>query len=148
MAVLDTNKTKKPYIVDRDTQIKIGIDLPIRRDDNIDGYFASTSTTIEAVKNNIKNLLQTEKGERYLQPDLGVTLRRHLFENVDEGVSDSIREDILSSFAMWLPFVKVVDLNVNIQSGEDDYSRNSINVDIKFSIDQIPNSLDSVQVQI
>ena len=79
---------------------------------------------------------------------MGVTLRRHLFENVDEGVSDSIREDILSSFAMWLPFVKVVDLNVNIQSGEDDYSRNSINVDIKFSIDQIPNSLDSVQVQI
>ena len=147
MAIIDTSVTGS-FVEDRDPNQYVGIQLPFYKSDGPEGYFASTSTTIEAVKNNIKNLLQTEKGERYLQPDLGVTLRRHLFENVDEGVSDSIREDILSSFAMWLPFVKVVDLNVNIQSGEDDYSRNSINVDIKFSIDQIPNSLDSVQVQI
>ena len=48
MAVKDTSK--KPYIVDNDTNIKVGIDLPIRRDDIKDGWFASTTTTIEAVK--------------------------------------------------------------------------------------------------
>ena len=73
MAILD--KTKKPYIADRDNKVFIGIDLPIRKSDGSEGYFASTSTTIEAVKNNIKNLLLTERGERIMQPFLGLNLR-------------------------------------------------------------------------
>ena len=47
MAVQDTSR--KPYIVDNDSNVKVGIDLPIRRDDGEQGWFASTSTTIEAV---------------------------------------------------------------------------------------------------
>ena len=68
MAIKDTSR--KPFIEDNDTRIKIGIDLPIRRGDEKDGWFASTDTTIEAVKNNIRNLLQTEEGERFFQPNL------------------------------------------------------------------------------
>ena len=78
MAIKDTSK--KPYIQDNDTRVKIGIDLPIRRGDDLDGFFATTSTTIEAVKNNIRNLLQTEEGERFFQPNLGLSLRSLLFE--------------------------------------------------------------------
>ena len=66
MAIKD--KSRKPYILDNDSNVKIGIDLPIRRDSGEDGFFASTSTTIEAVKNNIRNLLQTNQGERLFQP--------------------------------------------------------------------------------
>ena len=73
MAIKDTSR--KPFIEDNDTRIKIGIDLPIRRGDEKDGWFASTDTTIEAVKNNIRNLLQTEEGERFFQPNLGIGLR-------------------------------------------------------------------------
>ena len=76
MAVKDTSR--KPYIEDNDTNIKIGIDLPIRRGDGRDGFFASTSTTIEAVKNNIRNLLSTNEGESFFQPNLGLNLRKLL----------------------------------------------------------------------
>tara|TARA_Y100000401_G_scaffold93504_1_gene79787 strand:+ start:775 stop:924 length:150 start_codon:yes stop_codon:yes gene_type:complete len=48
MAIKDTSR--KPYIQDNDTKVKVGIDLPIRRGDDLDGFFATTSTTIEAVK--------------------------------------------------------------------------------------------------
>ena len=41
--------SRKPYIQDNDTKVKIGIDLPIRRGDDKDGFFATTSTTIESV---------------------------------------------------------------------------------------------------
>ena len=58
MAVKDISK--KPYIVDNDANVKVGIDLPIRRDDIKGGWFASTTTTIESVKNNIRNLLNTK----------------------------------------------------------------------------------------
>ena len=63
MAIKDTSR--KPYIQDNDTNVKVGIDLPIRRGSDNDGFFATTSTTIEAVKNNIRNLLQTNEGERF-----------------------------------------------------------------------------------
>ena len=56
MAIQDT--TKKPYIIDRDSNIQVGMDLPFRRGDNNDGWFATTKTTMEAVKTNIINLLR------------------------------------------------------------------------------------------
>ena len=74
MAIKDTSR--KPFIQDNDTNVKVGIDLPIRRDDAVDGFFATTSTTIEAVKNNIRNLLNTNEGERFFQPNLGLNLKR------------------------------------------------------------------------
>ena len=69
MAIKDLSK--KPFVEDRDNNVFIGIDLPFRKSDGVEGWFASTKTTIEAVKNNIKNLLSTHKGERYLQPNIG-----------------------------------------------------------------------------
>ena len=65
MAIKDT--TKKPYISDRDELVFIGIDLPFHKSSGVEGWFASTDTTIKAVKNNIKNILLTEKGERLFQ---------------------------------------------------------------------------------
>ena len=44
--------------------------------------FYNYSTTIEAVKNNIRNLLQTNEGERFFQPNLGLNLRQLLFEHI------------------------------------------------------------------
>ena len=40
MAIKDT--TRKPYIEDNDENIFIGIDLPFRKSNGIEGYFAST----------------------------------------------------------------------------------------------------------
>jgi len=72
MAIINNNI--KQRVIDRDENIFIGIDLPFRKSEGRDGWFTSTTTTIEAVKNNIKNLLQTQKGERFMQPFLGINL--------------------------------------------------------------------------
>ena len=93
MAIRDTKI--KPFIEDRDENVSIGIDLPFRKSDGPDGWFASSSTTIEAVKNNIRYLLQTEQGERYMQPNLGLGLRKYMFEQVNEDTTFKIQNDIL-----------------------------------------------------
>ena len=82
MAILDTSK--RPQVVDRDELVFIGIDLPFRKSNGPAGWFASTSYTIDAVKQNVKLLLQTRKGERLMQPNLGIDLHRFLFEPVDD----------------------------------------------------------------
>ena len=124
MAVKDTSK--KPYIIDWDSNIKVGIDLPIRRGDEKDGWFASTDTTIEAVKNNIRNLLQTEEGERFFQPNLGIGLREFLFEHITDESLIGIQDSILDKLEFWLPFVEVRDIQVLSREDSTDIGANEI----------------------
>jgi len=141
MAIKDTSR--KPYIEDNDTNIRVGIDLPIRRGNDKDGFFATTSTTIEAVKNNIRNLLNTNQGERLMQPNLGINLRQYLFGQITEETLLQIQESISSTFNFWLPFVQIQ--NINLKNGTN---ANSIVIDILFNIKQDPNTLESVQISI
>ena len=142
MAIKDTSR--KPFIQDNDTNVKVGIDLPIRRDSGLDGFFATTSTTIEAVKNNIRNLLQTEEGERFFQPNLGLGLKRLLFEHITDENLFSVQNAILDKFEFWLPFVEVRDIQVLSRDNTTDIGANEIRVKIDFNIKQDPNTLDSI----
>tara|TARA_E500000331_G_scaffold308229_2_gene313592 strand:+ start:663 stop:1142 length:480 start_codon:yes stop_codon:yes gene_type:complete len=144
MAIKDTSK--KPYIVDRDSNIKVGIDLPFRRGDDKDGWFATSSTTMEAVKNNIKNLLSTNVGERFMQPNLGTNLISVLFEQIDETTIVRIQDIILDSLEIWLPFVEVRDIKVTTDESDEVIDRNQVRVNIIFNIKQDPDTIDSVSI--
>ena len=145
MAFRDTKK--KPFIEDRDDNVFIGVDLPFRRSDSKEGYFASTTTTIEAVKNNIKNLVQTNKGERFMQPELGLNLRSYMFEQVTDETIVNIQNDIVDTFKIWLPFVEIQDIQVSANE-TDAIGRNKLSINIVFNITKDPTSLESVQVEI
>ena len=53
----------------------IGLKLPLEKSDGPEGYFESTLVTLDAAKENVKNLLYTNKGERLMQPNFGSGLR-------------------------------------------------------------------------
>ena len=144
MAIKDISR--KPYIEDNDTEIKIGIDLPIRRGDGLDGFFATTSTTIEAVKNNIRNLLQTNEGERFFQPELGLNLKKLLFEHMTDENLIGIQDSILDKFEFWLPFVQVRDIQILTKRNNNDIDENTIRLRILFNIKQDPNTLNSINL--
>jgi len=139
MAVRDTNKTKKPYIVDRDEDVFIGLDFPLHRGDDRSGMFASTSTTLEAVKVNVTNLLQTELGERVMQPNLGVQLKQYLFEPFDEDIKMAIQNNIIDTFSIWLPFVTIVALDVEMSEA------NTLKIFVEFALNIDTTIVESVQ---
>ena len=145
MAILDTSK--KPFIQDRDNDVFIGINLPFKKSEGSEGYFLSTTTTIEAVKNNVKLLLSTDKGERIFQPNLGVGLRRFLFEPITGETTLAIQNEIVDTFNFWLPFVSIKDIKVETTSA-DGTNPNQIYINVIFNLDKDPNTLESVQVQI
>ena len=147
MAIKDLSK--KPFIEDRDNNVFIGIDLPFRKSDGIEGWFASTTTTIKAVKNNIRNLLSTHKGERYMQPNIGLNLRKFLFEQFTDELRLQIENDILDTLDFWLPFIQVKDLKVGMSSATvGDVNNNKLIISVVFNITRDPNTLESVQVEI
>jgi len=145
MAIIDT--TKKPYIADRDENVFVGIDYPFHKSFGSAGWFASTSTTIKAVKNNIKMLLSTTKGERLMQPDLGLNLRKFLFEQYTDETRVVIENEIVDTFEFWLPFVEIRDLIISMDK-TDSVGKNAMSIFIQFNITKDPNTLESVQVNI
>ncbi len=145
MAVRDV--TKKPFIVDRDNDRFVGIEYPFRRSDGNEGWFASTSTTIEAVKTNIKMLLSTNKGERIFQPHLGLNLRKFLFEPITNDTQIAVENEIVDAFQMWLPFVELQDIQITL-GGNDPLGKNTIGIFVIFNIIRDPTTLESVQVEI
>ena len=139
MAILDRRKNR--FIEDNDTRVSVGMEFPLGRSTGGDGYFTSTKTTIDAVKNNIKLLLQTHRGERVFQPNLGMDLRSLIFEPLTEDITIQIENNIVDVFSRWLPFVELRNIQVN---RVDDL--NQVNINIDFNIRRAPNSLESVQV--
>ena len=145
MAIKDT--TRKPFIEDNDENIFIGIDLPFRKSNGKEGYFASTSTTIEAVKNNIRNLVNTHQGERLMQPNMGLNLRNYMFEQFTDETLLSVQNDIVDTFKVWLPFVEIRDIQVNMDEN-DSIGKNTMSINIVFNITRDPDTLESVQIEI
>ena len=146
MAILDT--IRKPFIEDRDNSIFVGIAYPFSKSDKSEGWFKSTETTMDSVKNNIKLLLSTEKGERLMQPNLGLELRKRLFEQITQETIADIKNDIQTAFSFWLPFVEIKQLEIVTQDDENNINSNSIIIKLLFNITKAPNTLESVQVEI
>tara|TARA_B100000073_G_C23634783_1_gene534137 strand:+ start:627 stop:1055 length:429 start_codon:yes stop_codon:yes gene_type:complete len=122
---------------------KIGFKLPLESG-TTHGNFESTILTIDAVKEDIISLLKTEKGERVMQPRLGLGLKKNLFENFTPELKLTLQEDIKGTFKLWLPFVNLVDLKIN----QDDLNPNKVNISVTFFTNNNPNNLESVSVQI
>ena len=139
MPILDRRKDR--FIDDQDTRVSVGIDFPFGRVGNGDGYFKTTKTTIDSIKNNIKLLLKTHQGERVFQPSLGMNLRSLLFEQITEDTTIQIENNIVDVFGRWLPFVELRNIQINSR----DYV-NQVDINIDFNIKRAPNSLESVQV--
>ena len=127
---------------DLNPDIKIGLELPFARSRT--GLFGLTETTLEQVGHNIKNLLLTAKGERLMQPDFGSDLKALLFEQHTDDLEARVDEAILDSISTWLSYVKVSKINI-IQKQE---TPNTINVDIKFSLNYDPERFNTVTLSV
>ena len=132
MAVVD--KRANQFIEDKDSRVKVGISLPFSNKTRGDGYFDSSKTTLDAVKNNIKMLLNTDKGERVFQPNLGISVKEFLFQPMDEDIRIQIENSIVEALELWMPFVESLDIQM-VESG------NQLNVQLKFNISKSANYL-------
>lgn len=118
----------------------IGLRLPIERGNN--SYFDLNYTTIEQAKTNLRNLLQTKKGERLIHTDFGTDLHFLLFEPINEDTfSDKVFDAIDSAIKKWLPYIVIENIDVDLS--DENIDRNKINVTLQFKIGKTVNT-DSV----
>ena len=86
-------------------------------------------TDIDAVKQSVKNLLLTQRGERLFNPNIGSGIFEQLFDNVDVYTFESIRNKIKDMISSLEP--RVGKIKVNIQ---DNAELNAMAVSVHFNI--------------
>ena len=144
MAIIDKDHNKW-YKVDRDKDTHIGLKLPVVLD-NIDN--ASTKTTLEAAKQNIYNLCNTESGERIFQPGLGIQIKKFLFEPFTEDTVNAIKQTLLESINYWLPYLKLISIDVKMYDNNAGDYRNRMLISVHFSLKRDPNTHESIQITV
>lgn len=86
----------------------------------------------DAVKESIKNLILTNRGERLMQPNLGGDVQAMLFENITPSVITLIEDKIRDTIEINEPRAELID--VIVSSNIDD---NQVNVKIVFYIKNV-----------
>lgn len=105
----------------------VGVSLPF----SSNSVFNSTYTTQDALKSNLVNHFLTEKGERYLNPNLGAGLRRLLFDQITEDKKGEIDAVVRTEISTWFPSLIVNDIKIGTSP-----DTNTVTVYIKYSVTQ------------
>ena len=95
-----------------------------------------------AIARSIRNIVFTQPGEKFFNPEFGSRVSESLFEVVDEVSTIAIRDEIRSSIINYEPRVNLLDVLINPNPDE-----NEMNVTIKYEIvgiDIPPQQLDFV----
>ena len=82
-----------------------------------------------AIKQSIKNLVLTQKGEKLFQPEIGSGVYELLFEPMDPFTADSIRDEIINTLGQYEPRITI--LEVDVEPNED---TNTFDVTVEYRI--------------
>ena len=85
--------------------------LPLTTDP--DDGIALTKTYQQVANQNLKMLVLTIPGERVMEPDFGVGLKKYLFENAGPELNSSIRQKILEQVNKYLPYIEILGIDLN-----------------------------------
>jgi len=115
----------------------IGISIPFN---NPKGIFYNTFTNNAQILTNLKMLILTQRGERYLQPEFGTDLRYTLFENIsdEDDFKSKILGTVTSAISRWMPFLQVTksEVIINVNTSDkivDEDHAVSIKLDINIA---------------
>ncbi len=94
-----------------------------------------------AIKQAIRCLVLTQKGERLFQPDIGCAVFELLFEPLDLMTADAVRDEIINTLNQYEPRISLIDVTVNIS---EVYSRFDVTVEYRIVGQPIVESVDFV----
>jgi len=114
------------------------------------GFFEGNTDTISAVRENIKTLLLTLKGERINDANMGTNipvLQGQLFEPITrEETFENIRLEIETAIARYLPYIRITNIRMITQEEEPILGNNKIRVNMTYVITDQQAMVDNINL--
>ena len=92
-------------------------------------------TDVDAIKQSVRNILFTNKGERLFQPSIGSGVFDLLFEHADPLTFQAVRDNIKDILSVLEPRINQIQVQI-----EDDIDKNEIAVTVNFNIAGVANN--------
>ena len=92
-------------------------------------------TDVDAVKQSVRNILFTNKGERLFQPSIGSGVFDLLFEHADPLTFQAVRDNIKDILSVLEPRINQIQVQI-----EDNIDANEIAVTVNFNIAGVANN--------
>ena len=90
----------------------------------------STLKNEEAIKQSVRNIVLTSRGEKLFQPNFGSSLMGMLFENYTPFMIDAIQDEI--AISLQNNEVRIKILNIDVE--DDQYDLNALSVTVEYQI--------------
>ena len=116
--------------------------------ENLGGGYFNKASGKTLVKNNLKQLLSTNLGERILLPGFGIDLKKYLFQPMDAILFESIKNEILTAIAKYARNVKVLKLGVYPLDNYGPEGSQAIRIKLSVQIKDNLNTMFEVGVKI
>ena len=102
------------------------------------GFFQGNQDTLSSIREDIKTLLLTTKGERVMHGNLGTNisvLQGQLFEPISQNETfEKIRLEVEAAFTSFLPFLKITSIKMVTQAEEPGLGNNKIRIRIQYML--------------
>ena len=82
-----------------------------------------------AIKQSLRNVFLTRKGEKLFQPEVGCEVFNLLFEPLDPMTGDAIRDEIINTLNQYEPRISLIDVDVK---AVDVYNKFDVTIDYRI----------------
>lgn len=117
-------------------KVPVGIKTPVRFDNTSETLFAMNYDIGSQIKDNLKNLILTNSGERLMLTDFGANLRPLAFELSNEDVASEAIRRISATVSKYMPYVELDTFETRV---EDSENGNAVGVVIRVGY-SVPNA--------
>lgn len=109
--------------------------LPLQIDST--NGFSNNQTILQVVQQNLKMLLLTSPGERVMDPNFGVGMRRFLFEQNNGATHSTIKAKIRRQVSEYMSFIDIDDVIFATEANNSSIKSNGLLVTIRFFINPV-----------
>lgn len=121
------------FVLSEEDSPPIGIKTPIAIEENLDDFLVMHRDLASQVKDNFKNLLLTNHGERLLMSNFGANLKPLAFELQSEGGISAALRRVKSATEKFMPFINLLTFTP-LELRNDDSSVAKIGARITYSV--------------
>lgn len=111
---------------------KYGIKYPFTTDNDDGTYIDLNKTYGEGIQSQVLHVIFTPKGQKLRDPDFGTDLVKYIFSQSDSSTFGSIKGEISSQIAKYVPEVEFRDISIYNSEGDD----NGIIVMVEYGVKQ------------
>ena len=108
--------------------LPIGILTPVSFDVTNGSMFAMSTNIEDQIRDNLKNLLSTNRGERLLLEDFGADLKELAYDFTSEDVLTEAVARISVAVAKFMPFIELGTFEASVNAGPADTIINTVKV--------------------